>query len=306
MRGGFRNKIREWIIKREIWLVRILYFAIILASVLVLNKSFGYIQVVSKPYFAVLFALLGAFLPAGGVALFLVIYLLLQLFFVSLGVTAVTAALILFLAIVSIVFQAKRQLYFVFAPVLYRLNLVYIAPIEAGFMGSKSEVVSVIGGAVMAFFLREVRANASLFVEPNGSITVLSLIRNNILGNQMFYIFVVAMVVMFLAISFIHGRAFKNAWFIALVIGIVLEFMLMLAGYLFTENTQQIPSLLVANGLAFVFGLLFTVVFHDMDHSRMEKLQFEDDEYYYYVTAVPKIQFVQEEKDVKNITEEKS
>ena len=33
-------------------------------------------------------------------------------------------------------------------------------------------------------------------------------------------------------------------------------------------------------------------------------MQFEDDEYYYYVTAVPKLHIAEEEKEIKTITRE--
>ena len=40
--------------------------------------------------------------------------------------------------------------------------------------------------------------------------------------------------------------------------------------------------------------------FH-VDYSRVEKVQFEDDEYYYYVKAVPKITVAMPSKTVKKI-----
>ena len=40
-----------------------------------------------------------------------------------------------------------------------------------------------------------------------------------------------------------------------------------------------------------------------MDYSRTENVQFEDDEYYYYVKAVPKIGVAVPEKQVMHITE---
>ena len=38
-----------------------------------------------------------------------------------------------------------------------------------------------------------------------------------------------------------------------------------------------------------------------IDYSRVENLQFEDDEYYYYVKAVPKISVSEEDINVKKI-----
>ena len=45
-----------------------------------------------------------------------------------------------------------------------------------------------------------------------------------------------------------------------------------------------------------------------VDYSRTEHLQFEDDEYYYYIKAVPKVSLAAEEKTIKriNVRQEKS
>ena len=43
--------------------------------------------------------------------------------------------------------------------------------------------------------------------------------------------------------------------------------------------------------------------FFSVDYSRTENVQFEDDEYYYYVKAVPKVGVQMPEKQVKHITE---
>ena len=55
--------------------------------------------------------------------------------------------------------------------------------------------------------------------------------------------------------------------------------------------------------LGVVIGLFLEVFFFSVDYSRTENVQFEDDEYYYYVKAVPKVGVAVPEKKVKRITE---
>ena len=43
-------------------------------------------------------------------------------------------------------------------------------------------------------------------------------------------------------------------------------------------------------------------LFFDLDYSRTERVQFEDDEYYYYVKAVPKMYVPTTDKQVKNFS----
>lgn len=55
--------------------------------------------------------------------------------------------------------------------------------------------------------------------------------------------------------------------------------------------------------LAVAFILQFFVF--SVDYTRTEHVQFEDDEYYYYVKAVPKMTITKREKEVKRINPQK-
>ncbi len=50
-------------------------------------------------------------------------------------------------------------------------------------------------------------------------------------------------------------------------------------------------------------GLVLELFLFSVDYSRSERLQFEDDEYYYYVKAIPKVAMTTPEKTVKKINE---
>lgn len=76
----------------------------------------------------------------------------------------------------------------------------------------------------------------------------------------------------------------------------------MFAGYLFSGNRSSIPGLLLGNFLTLILGLFVTYFLMDLNYARVETIQYEDDEYYYYVTAVPKVHVTEEQKTVKKIT----
>ena len=54
-----------------------------------------------------------------------------------------------------------------------------------------------------------------------------------------------------------------------------------------------------------MIGFIMEFFLFSVDYSRTERLQFEDDEYYYYVKAIPKISVTAPEKTVKHINERK-
>ena len=60
-------------------------------------------------------------------------------------------------------------------------------------------------------------------------------------------------------------------------------------------------SLVVGSLAAVLIALLVELFVFSVDYSRTEYLQFEDDEYYYYVKAIPKVSMTVREKTVKKI-----
>ena len=76
----------------------------------------------------------------------------------------------------------------------------------------------------------------------------------------------------------------------------------MLTGYLILDVRDSIPDLITCNLVALVMGVVSSYLIMDLDYSRVEKVRFEDDEYFYYVVAVPKITLAGDQKEVKKIT----
>ena len=62
-------------------------------------------------------------------------------------------------------------------------------------------------------------------------------------------------------------------------------------------------TIILSSVIGILLGLVLELVFFSVDYSRTERVQFEDDEYYYYVKAVPKVVVATPEKTVKHITE---
>ena len=143
-----------------------------------------------------------------------------------------------------------------------------------------------------------------MFLDDTANISAMDLIINQMLGNHLFYFFIVALVVMFIVTYNIKCRDINHAWSLAAIFGVLSEFVIMLTGYLFTGNASSIGGLILGNIFTLLFGLGINYFVRDLDYSRVEKVQFEDDDYYYYVTAVPKIRIAEEHVQVKKITKE--
>ncbi len=91
----------------------------------------------------------------------------------------------------------------------------------------------------------------------------------------------------------------EYAWTVAIVSGILFQSVGLIAGYLLLGITGKTYEVLIGNGVACLAAFFLQFVFFNLDYSRTERLQFEDDEYYYYVKAVPKAFVPGTDKKVK-------
>ena len=105
----------------------------------------------------------------------------------------------------------------------------------------------------------------------------------------------------FLVSRFVTSLPLDHAFLIAAGAGVMAGFFIGLAGRLFLDRRSGIVPLFISSLIVVAAGLVAALFFRDLDYSRTEKVRFEDDEYYYYVTAVPKIHVGAEVNEVKKI-----
>jgi hypothetical protein len=185
------------------------------------------------------------------------------------------------------------------------LHIPFAIPVEAGLFRDFGEIATVICGSVLSFYLKTVKDNASSFLDATSDMTVSQLLQSQLLGNTMFYVYLMSMVVCFMLVYYIRNLNIKNAWFLATTTGIVAEFIIMLSAHLFLGKRSDIPQLIVGNVIVLLASYVAIFFLQGLDYTRTERVQYEDDEYYYYVTAVPKARIGEQEKEIKKITERK-
>ena len=83
--------------------------------------------------------------------------------------------------------------------------------------------------------------------------------------------------------------------------GAVLNVVLFLTGGLIMQVRISLLGLVIGTAVSVLIALLVEFFVFSVDYSRTEYAQFEDDEYYYYVKAVPKMSIAIPDKKVKKI-----
>ncbi len=297
-----REQTRNFIMSHDVWVTRVFKGILTLIALEVIVGSFGYSEVLSQKWIHIVIAVLCALVPMSAMALVIELFLVIEL--LSLSRTVALVAVIFFVVsyVLCGVYRAKDYHNLPGITVAYQLHVPYLLPLESGLLDNVNEVTSVICGATISYFLKSIKDHASQILDSAESISVLDILTEGMITNVMYYVYLTALVVMFLTVYNIKNMNIAHSWLLAVASGVVSEFLILLAGYLLTSRTSQIPWLIGGNIIVLIIGFATNYLVLDLDYSRAQKVQFEDDEYYYYVTAVPKIRLVEESKEIKKIT----
>ena len=296
-----RDDVRRFVLSREILFLKIWSALVAFVGLMCIRANFGHNKHVSQFFVTLLIAFVCAFFPIQGVSIVLTIVLLIDLASLSPMVAVVALAMIVVAYLVCAYFRSKNTFNIVTVPICYSFGAPYVMSLGAGLMSNISELTSIVCGSVIAFYLHVIKDNTTAIVDETSDVSVFSLVQEQMLQNRMFWYFIIAMVAMFLVVYMLRQSSINMSWMIANAAGVTVEFIIMLAGYLLTSQKGEIPGLILGNIIVFAVGFILNYFVLDLDYSRIEKVQFEDDDYFYYVTAVPKIRIAEEDKEIKKI-----
>ena len=91
----------------------------------------------------------------------------------------------------------------------------------------------------------------------------------------------------------------EHSWTVAWASGILFEAIGLTAGYILLGISDKIAGVIIGSVISGVIAMIIQFLFFNLDYSRTERLQFEDDDYYYYVKAVPKSLVTEKDKQIK-------
>ena len=293
-----KEKLVRFYGKYEVYITPIVKFIVAFAALMTIDRNIGYMELVSSTPVALILGLLCAILPVGGTIFIAAVVILADMYALSIEVCLV--ALLLFVLIYFIYFRfAPRQgMGVLLTPICFRLNIPYVIPVGMGLLEEAYSVFAVICGTVVYFFLDGVRQNEKLL----GGAAEESAALNQLLGNKEMYLVLGIMAVTLIIVYLIRRMSIANAWQIAIASGILFETIGLIAGYMLLGISGKTVSVLVGNVISLLIAFVIQFLFFNLDYSRTERLQFEDDEYYYYVKAVPKAVVSGTNKQVKRFS----
>lgn len=261
------------------------------ASLTALNEYFPGRSFLLRPIVVIAISLLCSVLPWSYITLISGIWLLLQLSALSLEATVYMFLILLVLALLRYLLLPGVGIALVLLPLFFLWKIPFVIPVMVGLIGTASGFITVGSGVVIFYCLQMIVRNMSYFTDPEAATLVqrLLFLTEHTIQNNMMLAVLIAFCLTTLTVYLISRISVPYSPQIAVLIGAALNPLLLRSVLRFFELSSGPESMVWGSVAAFFTGLLFSVFVRFLDYGGTEHVQFEDDEYYYYVKAVPKL-----------------
>lgn len=298
-----RENLKKIYSRNETFILPVIKFLLSFIVLSIINGKMGYMTKLDNMAIVLIVSLLCSFLPTGFMAFFAMMFAVLHMYALSIETAAVGLVVFLLLYLLFLRFTAKEALVVVLTPVLCMLKLPYVMPVAMGLIGTPASCVSVGCGVVVYYLLQTVITNAPTInsMGAEEATAKLRLLIDGMLGNKAMLVTIAAFAITVIVVYLIRRMSVDHSWTIAMVAGVMIEVMILLVGDLMYDTNLSIVSALLGAVVTLIACKIIEFFRFCLDYSRTEKVQFEDDEYYYYVKAVPKMTVAAPTNTVKKI-----
>lgn len=279
----------------EVYIQPVLKFLAMLIALLLINSNVGYMTKLKNPAIVLILSLICSFMPVNLIVVISGIVIVAHMYAMSLQCAVVVFVLFAIMYALYFRFTPKDAIAVLLTPIAFKLNMPYAVPFSMGFVGSPLSAISVGCGTVTYYMLEYIKNHENSL---SGSASLSQLedtlagfkgIIDGILKNDEMFLMVIVFAVIIIFIYLIRRLRINYSWQIALGVGAVVGFVFLLAGSAALDADISIAGALFGMIFSALLVIILQFFVFNVDYSRAEYVQFEDDEYYYYVKAIPKV-----------------
>ncbi len=299
----FREWMRNFYSKFSLYINAAIKFVTMFVITMLINHNIGFMSRLKSPVVALLLAMISSFLPANVMAVFAVGLILVHLYSVSIELTAVLLVLFLIILLIYYRFSPKYAYALLLTPVAFALKVPFLIPLILGLTATPITMIPACLGGIVFYFLKNISAGSSTLLrveDENATQAYLYIIENTIKSSQM-YLTIATVMLTILLVYLIRRMSTDHSWTIAIVTGTLFEALVFLIGDFVLDISENVIVVIIGAVVSILIAFALQFFVFNVDYTRTEYVQFEDDEYYYYVKAVPKMSIAKREKEVKRI-----
>ena len=267
----------------------------------VAGEMYAYGSLLSQPFMFLILGIACIFLP---VSVIFLLYHLIVAFQLSALAMEIGILYLIVIGLYYLIYQRmfkKTELLLLMTPVLFYFHIPAVLPIVVGsFIGLYGLPAILMGSCCYYFAVTVQEGIRQMSGGGNEGGQIYSLIMSSTAENKELMLGLLVFIIVTAAVAGIRKLWIAYGWYIAILAGGGLYlFAVLTGGYFLVNEVHIVPQLLMilASLLIVMAGqFLYSVI----DYTREENFEYEDEEYYYYVRAIPKIS-MEEEMSVKKV-----
>lgn len=298
-----RESLKSFYTKHEIYLKPLIKFIVALISLVAINSYMGYMKILGEISIVLVVALMCSFMPSNFIVVVSALFILAHSYALSLECAIVLLAVMAVMFLLYFRYSPKDTLVVLLTPILFILKIPYVMPVALGLLGGPASIISVSCGTIVYYIIKFMSDNISTFSATDaetGSLK-LKIMIDGIIQNKAMLVTVIVFAITLLIVHVVRRLSIDHAWTIAIFSGISISVVLLLVCEFLFELRISVSMAVIGGIISLVICMAIEFLEFNVDYNRTELVQFEDDEYYYYVKAVPKNTLTAPEKSVKKI-----
>ncbi|MCF0132624.1 MAG: hypothetical protein HUJ72_02035 [Blautia sp.] len=301
----FKQKLKNLYGKLEVYLTPVFKFGLALLYFMWINENMGYMPQLTNIYVLLVMALVCSILPNGVTIAAGFALMVAHCYAIGIDVAAFLLVLVLVMTVFLLRFSGRQNIILAFTPLSFAFNVPMLLPIGAGILGTGVAAIPAGCGVVIYYFIRYINGHIQGIAASDIAVTErLKLLCDALVTNWAMWILLAAFVVVTLLVNVIRNLSFDHSWRVAIVLGGIAYAGVVIGGGSLFEVEIATTPLAIYTCVSVILALVLEFFVFGGNYSRTERVQFEDDEYYYYVKAVPKAYIPTSERSIKRITAE--
>lgn len=288
---SLKEKLKNIYAEYGIYILPVLKFLLAFVIFREINRALPYMDALNNIFLLLVLSLICSIMPMGTTFFFGMVLIVGQCYGVGIEVAGFALVMLLLMLILYIRFAPDDVMVLLLTPLAFVLHIPCAVPLGYGLKRTPSACVSAACGVVVYYFIRQVQilADSLKGVEEKKIADNLNALFDGLLRNREMLMQIVAFVAVLILVHGIRRVSVNYARQIAIFSGAAAYLIILLAGGALKAGDMSAASLIVGTLVSLVLTEVLEFFWYHVDYSRTEYLQYEDDEYYYYVKAVPKV-----------------
>lgn len=307
----FKERLRTLYSTKSMYIIPAVKFILALISLLVMNHYIGYTDMLKNPIVSVLIAAVCSMLPLNIIVVICSLVMSYHMYGIAAEIALVVVLVYIIMYLFYFRFSSKYGYVLLLMPILFFFKMPFIMPLMIGIAMSPAAIIAMVFGCIVFFMMQYGSKEAILIINEgtkDSGVDKASAFISDLLHNKEMMIMIIAFVITALVVYGIKRLSIDHSITIGITVGGIFEAIIILcATYILEINgIFKIWMICVCSLLSILIVYVLQFFVLAVDYSRTEYTQFEDDDYYYYVKAVPKIKVTATDVKVKHINVKKS